>query len=231
MKEKKYEILEGSIKLIGLHTFYKIRALKNFGDIQKGQIGGYIEKEENLSHEGNCWIYSNAQVCDNAKISGDAMICENTKVFGNAKVFDCAVLGGNVIVDGNAEIFEYASLRENAHIHNYAKVFGNATIKGSSIIQSNAMVFGTSIIDGYTIFGKNAFIDDARKYLTIGPIGSRCDYTNFYLDKDHNIMVLCGCFTGTIDEFIDKVYKTHQRNELFISQYINTVNYVKSILK
>jgi len=40
---------------------YRIRALKDFGDVKKGDIGGYIQSKSNLSQEGNVWIYDAAK--------------------------------------------------------------------------------------------------------------------------------------------------------------------------
>lgn len=54
--EKKYELIkEDSIEAEG-RTLYRIRALKEFGDLEngvyyvgQGDLGSYIQKEENLS--------------------------------------------------------------------------------------------------------------------------------------------------------------------------------------
>ena len=47
---KKYELLENdTVKLSGI-IMYRIKALRSFGYIKKGELGGYIEKEYNLSH-------------------------------------------------------------------------------------------------------------------------------------------------------------------------------------
>ena len=43
-------------------TLCRIKALKDFGDVKAGDLGGYIEDYKNLSHDGNCWIYDNAKV-------------------------------------------------------------------------------------------------------------------------------------------------------------------------
>ena len=48
--------------------------------------------------------------------------------------------------------------------------------------------------------------------LLIGNIGSRCDCTTIY-NTDKGIYVKCGCFFGTIDEFVAKVKETHKGNE------------------
>ena len=37
-------------------------------DIKKGDLGGYVESERNLSQYDNCWIYDNAIVFGNAKV-------------------------------------------------------------------------------------------------------------------------------------------------------------------
>lgn len=46
-------------------------------------------------------------------------------------------------------------------------------------------------------------------YLVMGPIGSRNAFTTFFRTKDGRIKVVCGCFFGTIDEFLAKVKQTH----------------------
>ena len=81
--EKKYKLTEENISYCG-KTLYRIEALKDFGNVKKGDKGGYVEKEDNLSQEGDCWIYYNAKVFDsalvygNAKISGSAEIKEDS---------------------------------------------------------------------------------------------------------------------------------------------------------
>ena len=39
-----------------------------FGIIKIGDLGGWIEKEENLSHEGNAWVCGDAEVYGNAEV-------------------------------------------------------------------------------------------------------------------------------------------------------------------
>lgn len=114
---KKYEMLYEDKIEIGSRILYRIRALKDFGNVKAGDIGGYIEREENLSQKSICWVY------------------------GNAK------------------------------------------------------------------------ISKANDILCIAPIGSRNDVTTFFKTKDNNIGVKCGCFTGTIDDFLEAVNKTHGENK------------------
>ena len=52
----------------------RIIALKDFSYVRKGDIGGLIEKEENLSQEGRCRVYEGARVSENAQVYGHAEI-------------------------------------------------------------------------------------------------------------------------------------------------------------
>ena len=83
---KKYELLKDDTKIMSGRTLYRIKALREFGNVEKGDLGGYIESENNLSHYGNAWVYGNARVYDNAEVYGDARVYGNAEVYGNARV-------------------------------------------------------------------------------------------------------------------------------------------------
>lgn len=125
----KYELLQDDKIEVSGHILYRIKALKDFFGAKAGDLGGYIEGESNLSHEGTCWVY------DNACVYGNARVCDNAKI--------------NKISD----------------------------------------------------------------VLCISPIGSRNDTTTFFKTKDGNICVKCGCFTDTIDKFLEAVSETHKDNK------------------
>ena len=65
----------------------RVIALKDFYDVKKGQLGGIIEKEYNLSQEGNCWVYENAMVYENARVRGNARVYGHAQVHGEAYVY------------------------------------------------------------------------------------------------------------------------------------------------
>ena len=50
--KKKYKLTEESISYNG-KTLYRIESVRDFGTIKKGDKGGFIESERNLSHEGH----------------------------------------------------------------------------------------------------------------------------------------------------------------------------------
>ena len=68
---KKYELTNETIELLG-RKLYRMRALKDFFGVTAGDLGGYIEKEENLSQDGLCWVYGNAEVWGDACVYGNA---------------------------------------------------------------------------------------------------------------------------------------------------------------
>lgn len=86
--ERKYEFTGRRRTIKGQRT-YQIRALRDFGDVKKGEEGGWIEKEENLSHEGDCWVYDSARVYENARVEGNAKVSDRALVFSSAKIFEC----------------------------------------------------------------------------------------------------------------------------------------------
>ncbi len=76
---KKYELTSETKVEYGV-TFYRIKALVAFNDVNPGDLGGFVENENNLSHEGKAWVYGDAEVYGNAEVYGDA------EVYGNAEV-------------------------------------------------------------------------------------------------------------------------------------------------
>lgn len=62
---KKYELTTNT-KVFDGKTLYQIRALVSFGTVNAGDLGGYIEKEDNLSQADTAWVYGDAWVSGNA---------------------------------------------------------------------------------------------------------------------------------------------------------------------
>ena len=84
---KKYElILEDNIDFFGIKLF-RILAISSFGNVKKGDEGGYIASEKNLSQEGDAWVSGNARVCGNAQVYGNAHVYGDALVYGNARVY------------------------------------------------------------------------------------------------------------------------------------------------
>lgn len=115
--ENKYKLTDETIN-VGGKKLFQIEALKDFRDVKKGDKGGFIEYEHNLSHEGDSWVYGNAWICGNASVCGDAMVYGGARVYGNARVFGDARIYGNAWVYGDAWVYGGAMVCDNAKIEN-----------------------------------------------------------------------------------------------------------------
>ena len=70
---KKYRLTEETTK-VGNRPLYRIQALRDFGNVKEGDIGGYIESEKNLSQDGDACVSGDACVYGDARVYGDADI-------------------------------------------------------------------------------------------------------------------------------------------------------------
>lgn len=224
MAEKKYKLTGETISFDGANL-YRIKALKDFYDVKKGDKGGWVEHDGNLSQLGDCWVYHNAIVKDNAVVKGDARVMDQAEISGNAiiddnaMVYDRAKVCNNAIVTENARIYGYALIRENAHVCGCARVYDNTQICGS------AQVFGEIEVSNDTIIRGDAIVEYISDYIVFKNWWSsgRC----FTWTKSNNMWSV-GCFYGTGKELIEKAYKD---SELSGMEYERVVNYVKSILE
>ena len=152
--EKKFEMFKEN----ETDKLYRIRALRDFGDVKKGDLGGYIEKEENLSHEGNCWVYNHARVFDDAIVYGDARVCDNAKIceeahiYNNARVYHNATVSGYACVHGSARVYKKTQIGE------CASIYGNAIVRGNARVFGAARVFDDTWVYDYAIIGGGAII-------------------------------------------------------------------------
>ena len=177
---KKFELTAEFVTNIFGNKLFRIKALMAFGDVKEGELGGYVEKEENLDHDGDAWVSGNAQVSGDARVYGDAWVSGNARVYGNAEVYGDARVYGNAWVSGDAQVYG------NAEVYGDARVYGNAWVSGDARVYGNA------------------------EYTTIKGFGRECRTTTFFRLKNGEVGVRCGCFYGTIEQFREKVQETHR---------------------
>lgn len=179
MYEKKDKTFEftGETLLHNKVTLNRIRAVVDIpeADVKKGDIGGWIEKEENLS--GNAWVYDNSKVYgnaivyDNVEIAGDSEVRDAAKVYGDAcvrnksvvkdyaMVFGDAVVANKSEVKGTAKLYGNAVITEESMIRDYAcvyedvfieksSVYGNASVSGKVIVKGNSEIHGNARVSG-----------------------------------------------------------------------------------
>ena len=136
MEERKYKLIESSRAWLYGRPIYRIQALRDFSDVKKGDLGGFVESEGNLSQEGDCWIYDMAQAIEKSRVEDDACLRDCSKMYGSSLLKDKAQL------QGCARMIQYACLADNA-VAIDTEISGFATITGDVVIRRNKdyMVF------------------------------------------------------------------------------------------
>jgi predicted acyltransferase (DUF342 family) len=200
---KKFELTSEFITNIFGTKLFRIKALIEFGNVKAGELGGFVEKEENLNHEGNAWVYGNAEVYGNARVYGNASVYGDARVCGDARVYGNAWVYGNARVCDDARVYGNASVYGNARVCGDARVYGNARVCDDARVYGNASVYGNARVCG------DARVYGNADYATVHGFGSEYRTTTFFKTKAGEIGVRCGCFYGNLSEFRKKVVETH----------------------
>ena len=229
---KKFELTTEFITNALGKKLFRIKALVEFGSVKAGELGGYAEKEENISQDGNAWVsgdakvfgnawvsddacvYGDAKVFGNAWVSGDAWVHGNAKVFGNAEVYGDTEVSGDALVYGNAKVSDNVRVSGNAKVFGNAEVYGDTEVSGDAKVSDNAEVSGDAkVSDNAEVSGDakvsdNAEVSGDADYALVKGFGTEFRYTTFYRDKNKKIMVNCGCFHGDLEAFRKQVKET-----------------------
>ena len=208
---KKYKLTTNKKFFLGV-TLHQIEAIVDIPSkgVKKGDLGGWIEKEDNLSHEGDAWVFEDAQVYGNAQVYGDAWVYGNAQVYGDAWVYGNAKVYGDAWVTGIARVFG------DAWVYGNAKVYGDAWVYGNAQVYGNARVSGDAWVSG------NAEIKTTKDYLVLGPVGSN-RYITITRSNGH---VRAGCFIGDLSAFIEAVDAKYQGE----GDYYPAIEYIKTWL-
>lgn len=195
-----------------------------FGDASIGDrtaIYGHAKVYGDAQIRGHSSVTGNAVVCGAARIEGYARIGEKALVSGNAVICGDATIIGEAVVDGRVEISDFSGIRGKA------KVSGEVRIRDTVQIHGDAFVSGRFLLQGRTRVGAQGNIKQETDILTIGPIGSRHDYTTFYRTSFGPIWVSCGCFNGDIEAFERAVGAEHGKTH-YGCQYFDAINLART---
>lgn len=140
MEDKKYELVSETIHKFYYRPMYRIRALKDFSDVKKGQFGGYVESEENLSQTGNCWIYDESIVGNGARVLDDAVVKDSSVVINGSEVSDNAVIEKGSRID------------ESSVVCDRSRVISSLVTESSAVIYSSIVNEDSMIKQGPTVF-------------------------------------------------------------------------------
>lgn len=201
MKEDRhYELTDETIEFDG-HTLHRIRCTEDFLNITKGTLGGFVEGYENL--------------CDEAWVDGEA------KVYARAVVKDRASVHCSACVSNGAVIAERAYVEDSASVYGAVRIGDNSEICDSAVIRQESP--WPLIINGYTKIGGNAVIESDFDYIVFKNWWSSGRYFTWTRSND---MWRVGCFYGTGEKLIDRVYKDSKVSGI---EYERVVKYVEQI--
>ena len=146
----KFIMLSGDYTVINGKTVYRIKALQDFGIVKKGELGGYIAKESNLSFkEGSmAWVGKEAVVMDDASVFNHAHVTDHAIVAGTTTVKDCAIVGGSAEINGNCFIMKEAVVTGAAKLNGKIVVTDTAIVMEDVSLDGEIRVYGTATISG-----------------------------------------------------------------------------------
>ena len=241
MDNKKYEFTGETKKWKG-HTLHRIRAIVGLDDVKKGDIGGWIENESNLSNDARyyAWVYDNAmvyghasvtdnaQVYDNAEVYGDCLVRDNATVYKDAKICGYADVCGNAGISDCAEIHGYARVGGWANVVNSAHVYGCAVVGGYAHIGGYAKVCGCAEVKGNVCIIGNAVVKTDADYAVFKNCWSSARWFTY---TRSNKMWRVGCFYGTGEELIIKAYKDSERSGRCYEAIVRAMESIDQIMK
>lgn len=157
--ERKYEVTDTT------HPEYpwlhRIRALRDVGEnVHKGDLGGYVQSEDNLSQQGNCWLYNDSIACDEAVVSESAQLRDRAVVKGSALVSGSALVCGQALIEDHA-IVTGGKVGYRAFVRGYARIATNQTTQLSPLIMDQALVYG-DICGQITVCGQAVILPGTR---------------------------------------------------------------------
>ena len=203
---------------------YRIRALRDIGYIKKGNTGGFIESEDNLSHEGSCWVSSDAVVMDNASVRDDAKVIGRSVIKENAEIFGRALVSNETEVKGSAKIYENAkvSLEGYQSVGDNVRIFGDASIYREIILKGSVTICGDTHLEGnYLCLSEDIVIKSNLDFLIFHETTKIMPMSVFWARSNNKWYKFAGCGKGyTADEFIDMFYKNDEISERLFRMWV-----------
>lgn len=103
---------------------HRIQALRDVnGTVKEGDLGGYVQREWNLSQSGISWIYEDAICEDLARVQEDASLRHHAKASGKS------------FIAGTTEATDYSQIRGYAYVKD-ALIKDRAIVCGEAVVES-----------------------------------------------------------------------------------------------
>lgn len=188
-------------------------------DVPSGTLGGWVEKEDNLSISGSCWIYEEAKCVQNAKVSEDATLRGYVIVQGMSKVSGNSSVENVAVIKGHATIKDDAIVRDNAKIIECATVSRNGIVEGNAEVIEYGKVERGGIASGGAIIGGRSRLKSLATKNTINICGAIIDITM----SDEELCIACVSLPFRVwteiltippEEFMEMIDSTHTSDDI-----------------
>ena len=139
----KYKLTENTISIYG-KTLYQIQSLCSFSSIEKGDLGGYLEHEDNLSQEGSCWAGPNAYIMDQATLEHNSLaagLSPNNPLIikDNAWLSGASVVLGEGIIQDQVCVAEHTFIKGEIYLSDNVSLYGHTFLKGEARMSSQGV--------------------------------------------------------------------------------------------
>ncbi|RQR65582.1 hypothetical protein DIE18_03800 [Burkholderia sp. Bp9125] len=167
-------------------------ALRPFA--KAGSLGGYLEREANLSQEDEAWVGQEAKVYGNARVSAGAYVS------GAADVSGFAQIRNNARVTGFARVGDYAQVDSDSLVHRQSCVFGNAVVTDRARVDGGD-IYGEAVLSGSLNIGPSASISKSEDILSFAGLLAPDRQLTAYRTKDGTVEVCFGSLRGSLQAF------------------------------
>lgn len=157
--KRKYELTDNTAEFDGV-TLHQIRALRAlpYAEISVGDYGGFVERDGNLDHRGQCWVYGvEGSIQRSAVVLGDAVVTGDCRIHDNGVVAGRARVAGTTLVYDSSQIIDDADVELESTVSGGAVIFGSARIctgqDGPYIVPGSAIDFDVAYGNSYITLG------------------------------------------------------------------------------
>lgn len=153
LANNKFELTEDKKEIADGITVYRIRALTDFSNVKVGDLGGFVEKEENLSfdEDDHSWVYDDSIVSGVTEVTGDSMVRKESSVHDSLISQESLVTGQSYVLESdiNDTSIELSRVKDTL---SYGSVVYHSTVESSG--------FNDSIIENSTML--NSQLEDSQ---------------------------------------------------------------------
>ena len=133
----KYKLTTNTIIFHNIELF-QIRALKDFADVKAGDLGGYVQSEDNLSQYGDCWIYDEAKALHNASLLDNSTMRDAAVAFDHANMYDNSTMLNNSKLLGESSMFDNATMKDSSIAFGFSEMLKESLLSGRAVLDGNA---------------------------------------------------------------------------------------------